>query len=161
LGQQAVYNGGMKKKSKPAGKIANRQARRDYEVGDSFIVGIQLSGAETKSLRLGHGQLRGAYVTTIGNELWLVNCTISPSVGIPIAEDNQTRSRKLLAKRGEIDKLVAEKKAGKTIIPLELITRGRYIKLKIALAKGKKKWDKRETLKKQQQQRDIERATTR
>ena len=85
MGQQAVYNGGMKKKSKPAGKIANRQARRDYEVGDSFIVGIQLSGAETKSLRLGHGQLRGAYVTTIGNELWLVNCTISPSVGIPIA----------------------------------------------------------------------------
>ena len=77
------------------------------------------------------------------------------------SQDNQTRSRKLLAKRGEIDKLVAEKKAGKTIIPLELITRGRYIKLKIALAKGKKKWDKRETLKKQQQQRDIERATTR
>ena len=147
----------MKKKKRPVGRLVNRRARYDYELGDSYVVGIQLTGAETKSLRLGHGQLRGAYVTVKDNELWLVNATISPSTGIPISEAGQTRSRKLLAKRREIDKLIEQKKAGLTIVPTELITRGRFIKLRIALARGKKSWDKRETLKKRQQQRDIER----
>jgi len=147
----------MANKKRKAGGIVNRRARHDYELGDSFVVGIQLTGAETKSLRLGHGQLMGAYVTVKSNELWLVNATISPSTGIPISEVGQTRSRKLLAKRREIDKLIEQKKAGLTIVPTELITRGRFIKLRIALARGKKSWDKRETLKKRQQQRDIER----
>jgi SsrA-binding protein len=147
----------MAKKKPQAGNIKNRRARHDYELGDSLVVGLQLTGAETKALRMGHGQLRGAYVTTKDNELWLVNSQISSSSGIPIEIDDQTRSRKLLAKRKEIDKLIAEKHNGRTIVPTELITRGRYIKLRIAVGKGKKNYDKRETLKRRQQQRDIDR----
>jgi len=145
----------MRKKSQPAGNIKNRRARHDYELGDSLVVGLQLTGAETKALRMGHGQLRGAYVTTKDNELWLVNSQISSSSGIPIDVDQQTRSRKLLAKRKEIDELIAEKHNGRTIVPTELITRSRYIKLRIAVGKGKKNYDKREALKRRQQQRDI------
>ena len=147
----------MAKKKPQPGNIKNRRARHDYELGDSLVVGLQLTGAETKALRMGHGQLRGAYVTTKDNELWLVNSQISGSSGIPIEVDQQNRSRKLLAKRKEIDKLIAEKHTGRTIVPTELITRGRYIKLRIAVGKGKKEYDKREPLKRRQDQRDIER----
>jgi len=149
----------MAKKKPQPGKIRNRRASFDYELGDSLVVGLQLSGAETKSLRMGQGQLQGAYVTVKDNELWLVNSQISGVLGVPIGEDAQTRSRKLLAKRKEIDKLVAEKQSGRTIVPLEILTRGRYIKLRIAIGKGKKHYDKRETLKRQQQERDIRRQS--
>lgn len=145
-----------KKKSKSQSKsISNRRARHDYELGDGLIVGIELTGRETKSLRLGHGQLRGAYVTVKGGELWLTNATISPSAGIDISESEQTRSRKLLAKRREIDTLIAAKQQGKTIIPLEILTGGRYIKLRIAAGRGKKQYDKRQTLKKRDSDRAI------
>jgi SsrA-binding protein len=147
----------MSKKTQPSKRIVNRRARHDYELGDSLVVGLQLSGAETKALRLGHGQLRGAYVTVKDEEIWLVNAQISSSSGIPISETDQSRSRKLLAKRGEINKLIEAKKAGNTIVPLELLTGGRYIKLRIATGRGKKQYDKRETLKRRQQERDIAR----
>jgi len=149
----------MAKKKPQPGKIRNRRASFDYELGDSLVVGLQLSGAETKSLRMGQGQLQGAYVTVKDNELWLVNSQINGVLGVPIGEDAQTRSRKLLAKRKEIDKLVAEKQSGRTIVPLEILTRGRYIKLRIAIGKGKRHYDKRETLKRQQQERDIRRQS--
>src|SRR5688500_11308981 len=125
------------KKSKTTGTISNRRARFDYELDDSFLVGLELTGAETKALRLGQRQLRGAYVLVKGNELWLVNATISSSPGVPLPEDMQTRSRKLLAKRREIDQLVSTKQQGKAIVPLELLTRGRYIKLRISSGRGK------------------------
>ncbi len=147
----------MAKKVHTPGKITNRRARFDYELGDSLVVGLELSGAETKALRMGHGIIRGSYVTVKDDELWLVNAQISSSSGIPISQDDQTRSRKLLAKRKEIDKLIAAKNQGNTIVPLELLTRGRYIKLRISSGRGKKHYDKRENLKKRQQQRDIER----
>lgn len=147
----------MSKKTQVSKRIVNRRARHDYELGDSLVVGLQLSGAETKALRFGHGQLRGAYVTVKDEELWLVNAQITSSSGVPIAEMDQTRSRKLLAKRKEIDKLVEAKKSGSTIVPLELLTGGRYIKLRIAVGRGKKLYDKRQTLKRRQQERDIAR----
>ena len=149
----------MAKKKPQTGKITNRRARFDYELGDSLVVGLQLTGAETKALRMNHGQLQGAYVTIKDNELWLVNAQIMPSSGIPIDEDGQTRARKLLAKRKQIDELIAEKQNGKTIVPTELITKGRYIKLRIAVGRGKKRYDKRETLKRRQQERDISRTS--
>lgn len=147
----------MAKKPRTTGNITNRRARFDYQLGDTLIVGISLSGAETKSLRMGHGQLRGAYVAEKDGELWLINAQITSSQGISIAEDEQTRSRKLLAKRKEIDNLLVAKKQGMTIVPLEVLNRGRYIKLKIALGRGKKRYDKRETIKRRQQDRDIAR----
>ena len=149
----------MAKKRRVTGNIVNRRARFDYQLGDSLIVGMQLTGAETKSLRMGHGQLRGAYVTDKEGELWLINAQITGSSGVPIDESTQTRSRKLLAKRTEIEKLLTAKQQGMTIGPLEILNRGRYIKLKVALGRGKKRYDKRETLKRRQQERDIRRDT--
>lgn len=135
-----------KRPTQPA-LIRNRRARHDYELGDSLVVGLQLTGAETKSLRQGHGHLRGAYVTVKDGELWLINATITGNNGIPIDDSNKTRARKVLAKRKEIDALIAAKQQGKTIVPLEILTSSRYIKLRISIGRGKKRYDKRQTLK--------------
>ena len=151
----------MSKKAHQPKRIVNRRAKFDYELGDSLVVGLQLTGAETKALRMGHGQLRGAYVTVKDGELWLINAQINSARGVIIAEQDETRSRKLLAKRREIDALVEAKKDGRTIVPLELLTQGRYIKLKISVGRGKKRYDKRETLKKRQQELDINRIANR
>ena len=147
----------MKKKVQQAGKITNRRARHDYSLDDSLVVGIVLNGRETKSLRLGHGQLRGAYVTVKDSELWLVNAAINNSPNILLTESEQTRTRKLLASRKEINKLIEAKQQGRTIVPLELLTQGRYIKLRIAPGKGKKLYDKRHALKKRDEDRNIAR----
>jgi SsrA-binding protein len=151
-----------KKKANQTKKITNRRAKFDYELGDSLVVGLALSGAETKALRMGHGQLRGAYVTVKdsakGGELWLINATINGTNGIPIAESDQTRTRKLLAKKREIDALIEAKQQGRTIVPLEILTQGRFIKLRIAIGKGKKKYDKRQTMKQRDENRRIQNA---
>lgn len=149
----------MKKRKTAKGSISNRRARHDYALGDELVVGIELTGAETKSLRRGHGQLRGAYVTIKDDQLWLVNAAINGDKGIPISETDQTRNRRLLAKRKEIDALTAKKRQGLSIIPLELLTRGYYIKLRLATGRGKKRYDKRETLKKRDEDRHLRRAT--
>ena len=145
----------MKKKVAQTKQIVNRRARHDYELGDSLVVGTQLSGAETKALRMGHGQLRGSYVTIKDGELWLFNASIHGSAGIPIGEQAATRNRKLLAKKREIDAIIEAKQQGKTVVPLEVLTQGRYIKVRIAVGRGKKQYDKRETLKKRDMERRV------
>lgn len=146
------------KKATPTKSIKNRRASHDFTLDDSLLVGIVLSGAETKALRNGRGQLRGAYVTVKDGELWLLNATISSLPGAPIEETAQTRSRKLLAKRKEIDKLIANKQQGQSIIPLEILTKGRYIKVRIAGGKGKKHYDKRQNLKARDASREAQSA---
>lgn len=146
-----------KKKGSSPKTISNRRAAFDYNLGDSLVVGIELTGAETKSLRMGHGHIRGAYVNIKDNQLYLVNATINGSSGIQIDEKNQTRDRRLLAKRKEIDALIAAKQSGKTIVPLNILTGSRYIKIKIAMGTGKKKYDKRESLKRKTQEREARR----
>ena len=147
-----------KKKANQTKRIQNRRARHDYELGDSLVVGLELTGGETKSLRMGHGHLRGAYVTVKDGELYLINATITGSSGIPIGEDEQTRARRLLAKRREIDALIAAKQQGRTIVPLEVLTGGRFIKLRISVGKGKKRYDKRQTLKRRDDDRRAQAA---
>jgi SsrA-binding protein len=147
-----------KKKHRNTGTIQNRRARYDYELSDSLVVGLELTGAEAKSLRLGHAQLQGAYVTVKDDQLWLVNAAIIGSAGIPIDATGQTRTRRLLAKRREIGALVGAKQDGRTIVPLEMLTRGRYVKLRIAIGKGKRKFDKRQTLKKRDEERQAQAA---
>lgn len=147
-----------KKKSTGPKTIQNRRARHDYELGDGLVVGLELTGAEVKSLRMGHGQLRGAYVTLKADELFLINAAINGTNGIPIAEADQTRARRLLAKRREIDRLVAAKQQGNTIVPLELLTGGRFIKLRISIGRGKKNYDKRQALKARDETRNIHAA---
>jgi SsrA-binding protein len=88
----------------------------------------------------------------------MINAQITGDRGINLSENEQTRSRKVLAKRKEIDSLVAAREQGKTIVPLELLTKGRYIKLRISVGRGKKRYDKRETIKQRQQEREAKRA---
>ena len=148
----------MKKNPNQPKSIQNRRARHDYALDDSLLVGIALTGAETKSLRRGHGHIKGAYVTIKDGELWLFNATINGDGGIKISETDQTRTRKLLAKRKEIDALAQAKQQGETIVPLEILTGSRYIKVRIAAGRGHKKYDKRQLLKKKDEQRNIDLA---
>lgn len=146
------------KKPNQTKRISNRRAKFDYELGDSLVVGVVLTGAETKSLRRGHGHIRGAYVTVKDGELWLTNATITGDNSAKISEEEQTRPRKLLAKSKEIAALLATKQQGQTIVPIEILTQGRYIKVRISAGRGKKHWDKRQTLKKRDEDRNIRSA---
>ncbi len=135
--------------------ITNRRASFDYNLGDSLTVGMELKGNEVKALRMGHGQLKGSYVTVKNNELFLINALVSGTNGVLISEADQTRPRKLLAKKREIANLMSVKQQGRTIVPLEILTRGKYIKLRIALGTGKKRYDKRNAIKRREQNRQI------
>jgi SsrA-binding protein len=148
-----------KPKDKPA--ILNRRARYDYELGEELVVGIALSGPEARAARDNHVHLKGSYVTIRNDELWLNNASFSVVLnqkGVTNARTVDDHARKLLASRKQIDQLAAEKKQGMTIVPTKLLTSGRYIKLVIALGKGKKNYDKRETIKRRDQERDTRRA---
>ena len=124
------------------------------------MVGISLTGPETRAARDGHIQLKGSFVTIKNDELFLNNASFSIKLnqkGDANARSIDTTPRKLLAKRKEIDQLAARKKQGMSIVPTKLLTNGRYIKLVIALGKGKKLYDKRESLKRRQQDRESHR----
>jgi SsrA-binding protein len=147
----------VKKKQSTTKQITNRRARHDYDLEDGLVVGIVLSGAETKALRYGMGHLKGAYVQVKDGELWLVNATIAGNNAIRITEEEKARTRKLLANRREIEALIAAKQQGQTIVPLSMLTQGRHIKLRIAAGRGKKNYDKRQVLKKRDAERDTNR----
>jgi SsrA-binding protein len=154
----------MAQKKKPAAApkaIVNRRARFDYELGDEIIAGLVLTGPEVRAARDGHIQLKGSFVTIRNNELWLNNASFSMKLnqkGDPDARTIDTEPRKLLASRKQIDTLAAKKKSGLTIVPTKLLTAGKFIKVVIALGKGKKNYDKRETLKRRDQERESQRA---
>lgn len=150
------------KKNKPtaAPAIVNRRARYDYELGDELVVGLSLTGREVRAARLGHIQLKGSYVQLHNGELWLQKASFSivnNEKGVTAARTVDDSPRKLLAKRREIDQLEAAKKQGMTIVPTKLLTQGRYIKLVIAVGKGKKNYDKRQSIKKRDLERDSRR----
>lgn len=149
----------MKKKHSTPKAIVNRRAKFDYELGDEITVGLVLSGPEVRAARDNHVQLKGAYVTIRDDELWLNNASFSVKPAQPKRGDARavdSNPRKLLAHRKQIEALAEQKKAGKTIVPLKMFTNGRHIKLLIAVGRGKKNYDKRETLKRRAQQRDID-----
>ena len=139
-------------------QIINRRARFDYSLGQEIITGISLTGPEVRAARDTHVQLKGSFVTIRDNELWLNNASFSIKNNDKNAKSNRTidtRARKLLAKRKEIDKLQSEKTSGMSIVPIKLLNGGKYIKLVIALGKGKKEYDKRETIKRRDQNRET------
>jgi SsrA-binding protein len=152
-----------KKQSKPkaSGPIVNRRARFDYELGDEIVAGLSLTGIETRAAREGHVQLKGSFVSLKDGELWLNNASFSLKLnekGQTNARSVDTNPRKLLAHRKQIDAFAEKKQQGMTIVPTKLLTTGRHIKLVIALGKGKKRYDKRQTLKKRDEMRDANRA---
>lgn len=151
-----------KKPAKPSSPrpIVNRRATFDYELGDELVAGIVLTGPETRAARDGHIQLKGAYVTIKDGELWLNNASFSLRInerGNAAHRTVDTAPRKLLASRKQISQLAAQRKSGMTIVPTKLLTAGRYIKLVIALGKGKKLYDKRQTIKRRDLDREHQR----
>lgn len=149
-----------KKKSPSPSTVLNRRARFDYTLGDELVTGLALTGREVRAARDGHVQLKGSFVSLRDGELWLNNASFSLRLnekGKVGARAIDTSPRKLLASRKQIDQFAAQKQSGMTIVPLKLLTTGRFIKLVIALGKGKKKYDKRETIKRRDQDRDTQR----
>lgn len=151
-----------KKKQKPANtNVLNRRARFDYELGEEIVAGLALTGPEVRAARDGHVQLKGAYVQVKDKELWLQNASFSLKLhqkGQAGARTIDISPRKILASRKQIDSLIAKRQEGMSIVPTKLLTTGRFIKVVIALGKGKKRYDKRETLKRRDQERDAKRA---
>lgn len=139
--------------------ITNQRAFFDYSILQEFVAGIVLTGAETKSLRFSRGSLKGAFVTIKNGEAWLNNMQIMPmstnSAYLPELE--QTRARKLLLKRKELAELTRAKDQGSAIVALKMRTNGRFIKVVIATAKGKKAYDKRAKIKERDTNRDVHR----
>ena len=123
----------------------NRRARFDYTLGEELSVGMCLSGNEVRAIRDHHVQLKGSFVTIKDNELWLNNLTLGADTA---------KNIKLLATKKQIAALARQKVAGSTIVPVRLLGGSRFIKLVIAVGKGKKKYDKREAIK----ERDLKRG---
>ena len=135
----------MKKKKSISSVTVNRRAAYDYSLSDGLTVGMSLAGPEVRLIRDHHVQLKGSFVTIRNSELWLNNLTLGAETA---------RNIRLLATKRQIRELEKQKLYGFTIVPTKLLAGGRHIKLVIALGKGKKKYDKRETIKK----RDLERG---
>lgn len=136
--------------------IINKLAKRDYQILDTWVAGVVLTGAEVKSLRGERGSLREAYVKLIGSELFLVGADIPKYGHFSGNEYDSKRSRKLLLKENEIGKIV-QKIEGKnlTLVPLRLFFKGRWIKCEIGIGKGKREWEKRADIKKRDLEREI------
>lgn len=139
-------------------KIYNKRAKFDYQLLESLEAGIALTGAEVKSLKQGRGDLSSAFVRIKDGEAWLVGVNI-PAYSSGPREYDPLRLRKLLLHKDQILSLDTKTKQQKlTLVPILLYTKGNLVKLKIALAKGKKRFEKKEEKKKKDLEREIERA---
>ncbi len=137
----------------------NKKARHDYFIEDTFEAGMVLRGTEVKALREGKANLADSYATIEGNQIWLNHCHISPYTPATQFNHHPMRKRKLLLHRKEISKLIGKvQEKGYNLIPLKLyFTRG-VAKVELSLAKSKKQYDKRATIKKREAQREIDKA---
>lgn len=138
----------------------NRQARYLYEILETYEVGIQLVGTEVKSIRAGKVNLQDGYALVRNGEVWLINAHISPYTSSGQYFNHEPRrTRKLLLHRQEIRKLIGKvEQQGLTLIPLKMYLKGGWVKVSIGLCRGKKIHDKREDMKRRQDQRDMQRA---
>lgn len=136
--------------------IDNRNARYNYEILEKVEAGIDLLGSEVKSVREGQVSLNESFVHVRDGQIYLINAHIHPYQD-SIKKFSPTRPRRLLLHKKEIMYLASKAATeGLTLVPISMYNKGNIFKLEIALAKGKKKWDKRESIKKRDQQRDIE-----
>lgn len=139
--------------------VSNRRASHQYEILETFEAGIALQGTEIKSLRNHGGSLQEAYVKVIESELWLIGCHIAPYRFGNIHNHIEQRDRKLLMHKREINKLrVATQEKGLTLIPLAFYLKEGRVKVRIAIGRGKKLVDKRETIKARDEKRNMDRV---
>ena len=138
----------------------NRKAFHNYHIGDSYEAGIALTGSEIKSLRSGRVSLGDAYVRPEHGELWLYNAHIARYEASSYLSHEPKRPRKLLLHRKEIDSLTSKvSEKGLTLVPTRLYIKGHIAKVEIALAKGKRLYDKRESISRREVERELARAT--
>jgi len=136
--------------------VQNKKARFDFAIEESYEAGISLLGTEVKSIRNGKINLSDSYADFRNGELFLINCNISQYPFSHHENHEPLRSRKLLMKKMEMKRLSGKViERGFTLVPLKVYLKRGYIKIEIGLAKGKKAFDKRETIKKRDQERDI------
>lgn len=140
--------------------IQNRKAYFNYEILEKMDAGIELLGFEVKSLKKGQGALDGSHITVRGNEAFIINMQIPPYQPANTPKDyDPLRNRRLLLTKKEISDLAgAESQKGLTIVPLSVYNKGSKLKMEIAVVRGKKKYDKRETIKKRDTEREIRRS---
>lgn len=140
--------------------IENKKVRLNYELLHEFEAGLELLGYEVKSLRHHQGSLKGAHITIRGNEAFLLGVTIPPYQPANTPESyDPTRNRRLLLSKKEIAALSGfERQKGLTIVPVSVYNKGHRLKLRFAVVRGKKKYDKRESIKKRESKRTIERT---
>lgn len=146
---------------KGEGKVIaqNKKANHDYFIEETYEAGIVLQGTEIKSMRAGRVQLKDSYAKIINGEVFIIGMHISPYEQGNRYNHDPERTRKLLLHRKQINKLIGEtKEAGYSLVPLKIYLKNGYAKMLIGLARGKKKYDKREDLKQKEAKRDIERA---
>jgi|SRR3989338_7742532 len=138
--------------------VENRKARFNYEILEKVEAGVELLGFEVKSLREKKGSLEGAYAIVRGGEAFLINMTITPfqPKNTPASYDPM-RPRRLLLTKKEIEGLSQMEAHGLTIVPLSVYNKGRNIKMEIGIARGKKRFDKREDIKKREADRELRR----
>lgn len=149
----------MNKSATKSVAIINRRARFDYELGETISAGILLSGPEVRGARLGHIKLTGSYANIKAGELWLTNMSISipATAQAHVGAKELDQPRKLLVTKKELKRIEEAKKQGMTIVPTRLFTTGRFIKIELSVARGKKRYDKRQTIKKRDEERRIKR----
>ncbi len=137
----------------------NRRARHDFHIDEAVEAGIVLTGSEVKSLRAGKAQLKDSYGQIKGGEVWLFNAHISPYAAAAQFGHEPTRARKLLLHRREIERLIGKvKERGLTLIPLRLYFKRGRAKVELGLARGKKLYDKRASIKERETRREVDRA---
>ncbi len=140
----------------------NRKAYFEYTIDDLFEAGLVLKGTEVKSLRLGKANIEDAYARFRDGEIFLLNAHISPYPHAALENHEPTRPRKVLLRKRELKRLLGKlTERGYTLIPLKLYFKDEYAKVELGLAKGKKKADKRQTIRDREQQRELERARKR
>lgn len=140
-------------------EIENRQAKHNYFIEDTYECGIVLKGTEIKSIRAGKCNLHDSYGIIKANEIFVLNMFISPYKEASIYNESETRTRKLLLHKKEIKKIAQDvEQKGLTLIPLKLYFKVDKIKLLLGICRGKKNYDKRESLKRKDEQRQIEKA---
>ncbi len=138
---------------------SNRRARHDYHILETFEAGIQLTGTEVKAARSGKVQLKDSYIDFRNGEAWLVGAHISPYSHGNRENHPPERDRKLLLQKRQVDKLFGRSQLkGQTVIPLSVYLKGNWIKIEVALAEGKKLFDKREAIKERELDREAEAA---
>lgn len=139
--------------------IRNKKALHEYHIVDTYEAGLVLAGPEVKSIRAGKVSLAEAFARVEGTEAFLYGMHVTPYDPASRWNVDPTRTRKLLLRRREIQRLIgATRQEGFTLVPLELYLSGGYVKLALALARGKKRFDKREDLKRRDAEREIQRA---